>query len=378
MATPFAVTSASAQSVKRWSDMLYMQTLFKTFYSKFSATDGSMPFHIQNDLTKGPGDTLKFDLLAQMNSYGVSGNTSMIDALAGISTQEQALVFSQEEVEIEQKRIAHAWFRMSQQRSVHDLRKAAMRNLSDMWAVVLDRYIAVQLVGLTAAGLHANDTAGVAAATNYATHTTNMAAGNQGVEAHDANHILAGGAAASFQTDAHLNPARWRAETVAAPNPIQRLNVDGNEAYVMFIRPEQANSLQSLDTDWLASQQNAGVRGQENPLFQGAFGSWNGIIIHVWNYLPFGSAGTATLRYGVLCGKQAVAVGFGNAFDVLDQEKYGKDFVFAFVPRDQSDYGNIKGMSAGCVFNTRRVMFNTDATSRSYGCLQVQSLDANV
>lgn len=361
--TPFGIAYGSAQEVKLWSKALMVATIQKTFYSKFSGTGDSMPFQILTDLSKGSGDEVKFDLLAQMGGFGTNGNEAMINAVAGGVTNESNLVFHQETVRIEQKRLAHAWYRMSSQRTVHDLLKSAMSNLSDRWAVIIDRYAAAHLVGLTAAGLNAADTEGVATANDIGTHT-------DAVEVHDAGHIYATSIESNFQTDLHLNPARWKTETITDPAPILPVRVGGNEFYPMFIRPEQAKKLQE-DPDWLASQQQAGVRGENNPLFTGALGSWNGLVLHVWNYLPYGTAGDATVRYAVVCGRQSLAFAFGNAFDTLDQEKYGKDFVFAFVPREQTDYGNIKGMSAGCIFGARRTMFN----AKTYGCIRVDSTD---
>lgn len=371
--SPLAFVAGTPQTVKAWSKALMVATVQKTFYSRFSGTGSDMPFQVMTDLSKGPGDQIKFDLLQQMSGFGTNGNTAIIDALPGASTQEQNMTFRQETVEVEQKRLAHAWYRMSQQRTVHDLLKAAMMNLSDRFSVIFDRHAAAHLVGLTAAGLNAADTEGIAAAND-------IDAMGDPVEAHDAAHIYATNIASAFGVVEHLNPARWKAETITDPAPIVPIRTGGNEHYVMFIRPEQAASLQG-DADWITAQSNAQVRGDSNPMFTGALGMWNGIVLHSWQYLPYGTAGSATVRYGVLCGRQALAVAFGNAFDVLDQEKYGKDFVFAFVPRELTDYGNIKGMSAGCVFGMRRIMYEQIAgggTMRTFGCIRVDSTDAAV
>ena len=372
MATPLEVLYTSPQAVKRWSKALMVATMQKTQYGKFSSSDGDKPFQILTDLTKGAGDQIKFDLLSQMaNTYfGINGNTAMINAVAGSSTNEQNLVFYQETVEIEQKRMAHSWYRMNQQRSLHDFMKAAMRNLSDQWAQTIDRWAAVHLVGLSV--LNAADTAGTACVADIAAHQA-TAGGGTAIEAHDPGHIMAGSSGVSFDPFLHLSAARWKAESLTTPSPLARINVDGHETFVMFIRPEQAASL-TANSDWIAAQQGAGVRGMDNPIFSGALGTWGGIVVHVWHYLPYGSGASALQRYAVLCGKQALAVAFGNALDVIDQEKYGKDFVFAFVPRDQSDYGNIKGVSAGAIFGMRRTMF----ASATYGCLRVDSTDPNV
>ncbi|HUT76408.1 MAG TPA: DUF4043 family protein [Polyangia bacterium] len=365
MSTPFNVATGDPQAVKIWSKALQIAAIQKTFYSKFAGTSSNMPFQVYTDLSKGSGDRIYYDILAQMTGYGVNKNVALIDAVAGISTQESNVSFAQDSIMVEQKRLAHAWFRMASQRTHHDLLKAAMTNLSDRWATIMDRHAAAHLVGM----LTELDTNGQAAVTDIGLHT-------EAVRVHDANHIENVGVTAAFTT-AHLNRARWKAETMTIPNTIKPINVDGNTTMVALIRPEQAVSLQA-DSNWITAQSNAGDRGATNPLFSGMLGSWNGIAVHVWQYLPYATTAAPLRRFGILLGQQALAVAFGNAFDTLDQEKYGKDFVFAFVPREQTDYGQIKGMSAGCVFGMRRTMFNTDGTNRTAGMIRMDSVDAAI
>lgn len=369
MATPYAIATGDPQAVKLWSQKMMIATLQKTYYSKFSSTRGDMPIQVLTDLSKGSGDQIKYDLLTQMSGYGVSKNTQLIgDFPAGISAGgEQNLVYHQDSINVEQKRFGHSWFRMSNQRTIHDLREDSKQNLSDRWAFIMDRYVFMHLVG------------GTATVANNATFgddtlltDINTTHGANAVVAQDAGHIMSALATGAFSTE-HIDQARWKAETITSPAPLKKMTVDGVECYVLFIRPEQAYALQQ-DADWKAAQEMAGERGANNKMFTGALGMWNNTVLHVSTFIPTSSTANASDRYGILCGKQAATVAFGNAFDTLDQERYGKEFIFAFVDREVTDYGNAKGVSAGAIYGVKRVIFN----SLTHGCVRVDSRDAAI
>lgn len=343
---PFAIGSADAQAVKVWSKLLMMQVLYKCYYGRFASTSGNMPFQIVQDLTRGAGDQIKYDMLAQMSDFGKNKN----DAIEGA---ESNLTYYQDDIDIEQKRIAHAWFRMSQQRTIHQLRKDSMQNIRDRWAYVIDKYVFAFLCGTAGA---AGD--GAALAADITDH------GAQALVAPDANHKITTYSAVNFSV-ACINDARWKAETLAVP--LRKIPIaPGLEGYVMFIHPDQAKHLQE-DTDWLANVQHGDPRGMKNRLWTGAMGVYNDTLIQVSNYLPIDAA---NVRYAVLVGAQAATVAFGNALDTLDQQRYGKEFIFSWVERSGSnDYGNIKGVSGGAIFGVKAVIFNAER----FGMIRVET-----
>lgn len=53
----------------------------------------------------------------------------------------------------------------------------------------------------------------------------------------------------------------------------------GEGYYLLFIHPWQAYSLKS-DSEWIANHQSASPRGDTNPLFTGALGEVDGVIVH--------------------------------------------------------------------------------------------------
>ena len=86
------------------------------------------------ELEKSAGDTIYFDLLMQMTGAGVTGDNRMRD-------NEEALTYYRDSVVIDQLRNAHAFRRMSQQRTLHDMRMDAKTNLADWFSGVYDTYM---------------------------------------------------------------------------------------------------------------------------------------------------------------------------------------------------------------------------------------------
>jgi hypothetical protein len=73
------------------------------------------------------------------------------------------------------------------------------------------------------------------------------------------------------------------AESVAIGDPISPIApimVKGKKMYVMFIDEFQAKALKQ-EAAWLSAQQSANIRGETNPIFSGAMGIWDGVVIHV-------------------------------------------------------------------------------------------------
>ena len=336
---PLAFTSASAQSVEIWSRALFIEALAQTFFARFSGTSPDSLIQLQTDLTQGPGDTIRIDLLTQETGYGVNANTQLKGSEAVLSYQQMT-------VGIEQKRQAQSHFRMSQQRTVHKIRKDAMRNLRDFYARVMDEYLAAFLCG----------TAGA----NTALDADITAHGANALAAPDAAHLID---AAGAMTPALLNQAKWKAVTIPSANngPIRPIRIDGEDWYVVFLHPEAAKSLQD-NAVWLQAQREANLRGERNnPIFTGAMGVWNGMILHAWNYLPIIGGGTPR-NYSVLCGAQSAAVAFGNAYSTLDgvprsaNSENGFPFYWA---EEIEDYGNEIGIAASAIYGIRKSEFNT-------------------
>ncbi len=344
---------ASAQEVEIWSNALFLESISRTFLSKFLGEGPSSLFQMMTEVSDGPGDTINVDLLTQTSNLGVNGNTTLKGA-------EQQLAYQAMVLNVEQKRQAFDHFRMSQQRTIHDLRKDAMIVLRDFFASVLDRYAAAFLLGT------------VGDETALGTDITNHGANALAVP--DAAHLI--DSSATIFTPALIDQAKWKAATIPAANngPVRPIMVDGQEWYVMFLHPRQAEQLQT-NTVFTQAQREAQLRGSDNPIFSGALGTWNGVILHAWNYLPQETILLVLNNYAVLCGAQALSVGFGQAISTLDSisREVNRENGFPFWWAEEvEDYGNEVGISGATVFGMRKSEFATF----DFATVRVQTKDA--
>lgn len=326
---------SSAQTVNIWSKMLMREAIFKTYFRRFMGKGKDAIIQLLTDLEKVRGDAIKYDLLVQMSQYGVTGDNP-------IRGFEEALVYYQDEVLIDQRRIAHAYRTMSQQRTVHQLRQDARSNLSDRMAVIFDEMMFAMLAGT------AGNNTGLAAALPHAGNT---------VTAPDANHLL-DHATATFRTN-DIEILNEMAVTVA---PILRpSSVEGEPLYVLIIHPWCLTDVRTNadSTDWKDMVSQAGARGATNPLFNGATFKWANVIVHVSTRIPISGTTPNRVAHNLFLGAQAGVMAFGNAYSRLRQGVMGSDNLFSWF-EDDGDYGNEMGVAAGSIYGIKECTFNSE------------------
>ena len=107
-----------------------------------------------------------------------------------------------------------------------------------------------------------------------------------GFEATTIDQVFANGAADLDSIDAAdtfgVEEIRKGAAILESKN-VNKVSVAGMPAgegyYLLFIHPWQAYSLKA-DSEWIANHQSASERGRDNPLFTGALGEVDGVIVH--------------------------------------------------------------------------------------------------
>jgi N4-gp56 family major capsid protein len=188
--------------------------------------------------------------------------------------------------------------------------------------------------------------------------------GNQTCIAADSDHLIyAGGASTDASLSASatykftltlIDVAVEKAKTLAVP--IRPIMVGGEQKYVMFLHPYQVTDMRTnTSTGQWADLQKAAMQGgmiSKNPIYTGALGEYNGVIMHSAVRIPGFSAGTAlaanTGRTAVLCGAQAAVMGYGRG---NGPER------FEWV-EDYFDYENQFGVAAGSIFGLKKTVFN--------------------
>jgi N4-gp56 family major capsid protein len=337
-----------AQTVKIWSTLTLREALKATMFNKLMGTGKSAIIQRLVELERGAGDQIKYDLLMQMTGAGVKGDNRMRD-------NEEALIYYQETVEIDQLRNAHAFRRMSQQRTLHDMRMDAKANLADWFSGTFDSYMFRVLCGDTT---HTHGTTATAPTTNHIIYSG------------DATSEATLGSNDQFSL-ADIDYAKEKAKTLTPP--IRPTMVNGSEMYVVVLHPYSVTDLRldvanSAYVDWPTIQMMAQKRGNDNPIFTGALGVYNNCILFESTriYSPL-----ANVRRNLFLGAQAGVFAMGGAYDSIEKSRVGKDNLMSWY-EEIDDYGNEKGISVGSIFGMNKSVFN----SADYGLITLASYAA--
>lgn len=345
--------AGSAFAVERWSAELAHEAIGKTWFKRLLGEGQDACIRHLKDLERSPGDTIRYDVRYQDRTPGVQGDTK----LEGF---ESALEFYQDTLLIDQLRQAHAFRGMSQQRVVHDLRREGRASLSDWFARVFDGMAMAYLAGT--AGDGAESVSNIIGA-GFAGNT---------LDTPDAAHLV-DSSTVVFSLDL-LNQAVALAKV---NNPrIRPIMVDGQPKYVFIMHPYVEYQMKSSTSEgeWNLIQARAGERGGKNPIYTGALGEYNGVVLHTSEYIP-NTVGTAAgdgtgVTHNVFLGAGAGVFAQGNAWDKGGSGSGG----FFRYHEDTRDYGNERGIAGAACFGIKKTRFN----STDFGVIRVDVDDLAV
>ena len=332
-----------SEAVKLWSRKLFREALNNTTMAADIGSSSGSIIQMMDDTSKGAGDRIRTILRMQLAGAGILGD----ETLEG---QEEALITFTDDVIINQLRHAvRSKGKMSEQRIPFSVRNEARVGLQDWWADRFDFAIINQLSGNTA-------------------QTDIKFTGNQAVTATDSTHEFRPN---SKTTDATLSAADTmsltlvdslveKAETLDVP--IRPIMVGGQAHYCLYLHPSQVTAMRtSTDTgQWLDIQKAAmqGGRIADNPIFTGALGVYNGVVLKKNNRIPLGVNSTTAVsntRRAIFAGAQSCCIAFGRDNGVNQMTWVEELF----------DFQNQLGVSAGSVFGVKRTIYN----SESFGCI---------
>jgi len=132
---------------------------------------------------------------------------------------------------------------------------------------------------------------------------------------------------------------------------IRPIKVGSQSYYVAFLHPNQVRNLRTATNtgSWLDIQKQAMAGGEieENPIFTGALGVYNGVVLHEWVRLPKAPTNSNTRR-AVFAGAQAAAWAYGKGYG--DEPDYVEK---------QFDYNREFGASVQTIAGCKKVVFNS-------------------
>lgn len=343
-----AVTSYGVNhplAVKLWAKRLFREALKATYANRFMGESSNSLLQIKTDTAKGPGDRITTGLRFQLSGTGVLGDGTL-------EGSEEPLTIYTDNVLIDQLRHAvRTGGRMSQQRVPFSIREEARVGLTDWLAGRIDEAFFNHICGYTPQTdlrfTAANTTTAPDASHRiwFETQTTVVTTGEESVST----------------TAVFTLPMIDRAVEVAKTvSPLIRpVQTEMGEYYVMFLHPFQVTDLRAATAaagSWTDIQKAAMQGGmvERNPIFTGALGVYNGVVLHESTRVPFGinsvtGAARSVTRRAVLCGAQAATIAFG-----MDNTDGMATWVEEFF-----DYGNQLGVSAGLIYGLKKNVFNS-------------------
>lgn len=261
-------TSIDYSVPELWSAKLYMQAQRQMFWTQFEGPEGSgMPVIRKDDFSKDAGDVIHIQTLKNLTGSGVTGAST----LAG---NEEKLSMAQTDLTIDWFRHAVAIDKRSKKRINFDfIVQAAQPLLSRLVAKKMDDAIFTKF-GTATTALYAGD----------ATSTATL----------DASDTLSTTTLDKIKTYLESNLAM----------PLQ-LN-GGLSVYGIVIHPYDAYNLRQ-DSTWKQAQREANLRGETNPIFSGAMGIYNGMLVFVNNGVSNSSSKSKCIAFG----GEAVFRGYG-------------------------------------------------------------------
>lgn len=292
-----------------------------------------------DDTQKGPGDRITVPLRMQLTALGVQGDSTL-------EGNEEALQVYTDNLFINQLRNAvRSGGKMSEQRVPFSVREQAQIGLSDWYAGVFDLGFFNQLAGVVTA-----DTRQACNNTPTAPSTNNVYYAN-GV----ANDIEVASASASNVMKIQFIDFALQKAKLNSPC-IRPIRMMGEDYYVMFLHPYQVTAMRinANAGQWFDIQKAAMTGGEitKNPIFTGALGMYNNVILHESTRVPAvynlpADPNWSTYR-AILCGAQAATLAFG-------QDSAGNKVSWV---EELFDYGNQLGVAAGMIWGGKKMVFN--------------------
>lgn len=338
------------QATRAWAKKLIIEAMKETMADKFVGKDENSIVQVRDEL-KGGGQNITIGLRRRLTGKGVKGDAEAKNQSEGLNVRSDAMWIDQ------LRHVVNITGLMSQQRVTWSMRAEANSALKDWWSDRIDVSILNQLAGNSAQ----TDVEYTGLQAALAPSTTRQ------IFAADA------AAVATLTTEDYrftldlVDRCVLKART-ASP-AIRPVMVGGMRVYVMILHPNQAYQLRTnmAEGQWAQIQQAALKGGMitKNPLFTGALGMWNNVLLFEDARVPFGdsdqanaeyhtdlgapAAGTTSVARAIFCGAQAAGFGIGRV------ENYPERMRWVEVLDDGENQLNI---FAGMIFGVKKLKFD--------------------
>ena len=347
-----------ALAAKRFAKMLEAEALVTTEIAPLMGESAGSIIHVKNEPKKEKGDQVTFGLRMQLTGDGVTENEAQEGSEESLTTYSDALILTEmsHAVRVKGKNT------IDNQRILFDTQKEARAGLKDWYAKRMSIGFFLHAAGYTGASYtHRSMTIDPTKAVYNLGNTITAPTTNRKV-------FAAAGSGESNTTDQgiesddifDLRMIDYAKELARTTSPaIRPVNIEGGEYFVAYLHPYQVVDLRTnTDTgQWMDfSRASYQGRGKSNPIFSGALGMYNGVVLRESEDVPPGvnsstGATISTVRRAVFLGAQSAAIGFGTGFNAGAGAYKWVEETF--------DYKRELGVSAQCLMGLTKTVFNS-------------------
>lgn len=316
-----------------WGKTLTAQAEKQTFWKRWEGPEGSsMPIWRKDQLLVEAGDVINMDAVLALGGPGQTGDLVLLEG------NEEKLKARQISVTVESLQNAVRWGKKPSILNIYNLRTTGLGQLRKWLAGALDNMIFSEFCGrsltnpvytptITEANLPTTMQYFAGSATSIATVADSDAAGRL-----------------------KLSDISIMKALAMTQNLIEPIKLDnGEEVYGLVLHNYTALQLK-LDASWQQAQRDAQIRGAGNPLFTGALGMWDNVILFSSNRIMTNTDGvsSAVVARNVFFGAQALARAWAYYPDWTEQE---------------FSYGQETGIATYSILGHRLYTFDFNATS---------------
>jgi len=284
-------TTNSAETVKLWNEKLFRDTVKASYFSRFMGTGSDSIVQVKSDLESGSGDRVRFAIRMRLDGAGVTEGQTL-------EGNEESLTSYTTNLTLKQWRHAvRDDGEMSRQRAMFSISEESQSALSARTTEKIDQECFNAYTDSAATKTIYGGTA-----TSDATLTTSMLLTPTLISKLKAWAVTGGN----------------RSQT-----PLRPVRINGKDHYVLLIHPDNSFDLKE-NTTWQTAQQNANIRGNSNPIFNGALGMWDNVIIHEHENVPivtdFGSGSNVPGSKCLFLGAQSLLWAWGQRPKVVSKK----------------------------------------------------------
>jgi N4-gp56 family major capsid protein len=303
-------------TVKLWAKELAHEAVKATEIYPLIGQDSNSVIQEKTEAKKGPGDRITCGLRMQLSGDGFT-ESEVAEGNGESLTTYADNIFVNELGHVVGVRSENT---IDAQRVSFDLREEAKDGLVDWWARRISVSFFNQVCGNTA-----TSGTGAPSSAKYTGLNACLAPSSGRVlrpNSQTTDQAVQGDNTAAMtlaQIDRCVELAKTGGST-GLPK-IRPIRIEGGEHYVMYIHPSQTTSIRTTTTtgQWLDIQKAAMMGGEisNNPIFTGALGMYNNVILRESEQVPFGvhstsGASQTSTRRAVFLGAQSAGIAFGQ------------------------------------------------------------------